>query len=126
MKVRLMCVVAVCLVMTPDVLRQKSRHVWTTDVSGEYQNVHNRMVAAMQGVGWGEAVRIQNVTDLEVGRCSTWAGYPDRISSNLHGPVFPGAGSVVVYLKQAPPLRAGCGPVAVAVTGPGLLGWVAR
>ena len=83
MKVRLMCVVAMwlvagCTVMTPDVFRQKSRHVWRTDVSGEYQNIHNRMVAAMHGVGWGEAVRIQNVTDLELGRCSTWAGYPDR------------------------------------------------
>ncbi len=35
-------------------------------------------------------------------------------------------GSTALHLKQAPPLRAGLGPVAVAVTGPGELGFVAR
>ena len=56
--------------------------------------------------------RLNSFTRAEVFR-SVW-----KLRDVFHSTVF--------HLNSAPPLRAGLGPVAVAVTGPGTLGLVAR
>jgi hypothetical protein len=49
----------------------------------------------------------------------------ERRCQNRHGR-FEASHSVAFHLKHMPPLRAGAGPVAVAVTEPGSFGLVAR
>lgn len=61
-----------------DVLRQNSRHVYTMNVPGDYLDVHDRIVAAMHNVGWGEYVQIRDEKRPELSRASTWACYPEE------------------------------------------------